>query len=120
MLWDTHMHTRYSGDSDAAPEAMAEAAVHAGLGGICLTDHYDWGYPNDPEMFLLDFEGYRRDIAALRAKYDGRLSVLWGVELGLVPEAAAENRRIAGGFPFDFIIGSSHVVNGVDPYYPAY
>lgn len=27
MLWDTHLHTRYSGDSTAEPEDMVQAAL---------------------------------------------------------------------------------------------
>ena len=54
MLWDTHMHTHFSGDSEADPENMVKAAIQKGLEGLCFTDHYDYDYPNDPELFLLD------------------------------------------------------------------
>ena len=37
MLWDTHLHTRYSGDSTAEPEDMVQAALQHGLDGICFT-----------------------------------------------------------------------------------
>ncbi len=30
------------------------------------------------------------------------------------------NRKAVTGHPFDFVIGSSHVVHGIDPYYPKY
>lgn len=120
MLWDTHMHTHHSGDSDAPPEAMIEAAIREGLGGICFTDHYDYDYPEEPEIFLLDFDAYRRESAILCDKYSGRLPVLWGVEIGLQPHLAAHNRTVTSALPFDFVIGSSHVVHGVDPYYRAY
>lgn len=55
MLWDTHMHTHHSGDSEAAMDDMIKAAIAAGLDGICFTDHYDYDYPEEPELFLLDF-----------------------------------------------------------------
>ena len=42
MLWDTHLHTRYSGDSTAEPEDMVQAALQHGLDGICFTDHIDY------------------------------------------------------------------------------
>ena len=45
MFWDTHMHCRFSGDSDADPNEMALAAAQKGLAGICFTDHIDWDYP---------------------------------------------------------------------------
>lgn len=120
MLWDTHMHTNYSGDSDAAPDTMVQAAIARGLDGLCFTDHFDYDYPDDPELFLLDFSSYQKEIATLRAGYEDKFSICWGVELGLQPHIADLNRRIASEYPFDFIIGSSHVVHGVDPYYSKY
>ena len=36
MLWDTHMHSQYSGDSDAPQEDMIRAAIRAKLPGICI------------------------------------------------------------------------------------
>lgn len=120
MLWDTHMHTRYSGDSDAAPEDMIKAALTKGLDGLCFTDHYDFDYPDDPELFLLDFFSYKEEILSLRQKYDGLIPVRWGIELGLQPQIADLNHNVAASHPFDFIIGSSHVVHGADPYYPSY
>ena len=41
MLWDTHLHTRYSGDSTAEPEDMVQAALQHGLDGIGFTDHIE-------------------------------------------------------------------------------
>ena len=47
MLWDTHMHTAFSGDSNASPKAMADQAQKLGLDGICVTDHLDYDYPKE-------------------------------------------------------------------------
>lgn len=47
MLWDTHMHTAFSTDSEASPESMIEASIELGLGGICITDHMDYDYPKE-------------------------------------------------------------------------
>ena len=120
MFWDTHVHTHFSGDSKAALADMAEAALRLNLDGLCFTDHYDYDYPGEPELFLLDFDRYRQETAALRQMYDGRLPIGFGIELGLQPHLAEHNRKIARSYPFDFVIGSSHVVHGNDPYYPSY
>lgn len=120
MFWDTHMHTHFSGDSDAALADMAEAALHLGLDGVCFTDHYDYDYPEEPELFLLDFDSYRQETAALRQIYADRLPICFGIELGLQPHLAEHNCMVTQSYPFDFVIGSSHVVHGRDPYYPAY
>jgi histidinol-phosphatase (PHP family) len=120
MLWDTHMHTHHSGDSDAPVEDMIRSAIDKGLAGVCFTDHFDYDYPDDPALFLLDFDACQKEIADYRIKYENRLPILWGVELGLQPAVTDTNLRTAASYPFDFIIGSSHVVHGMDPYYSHY
>lgn len=120
MLWDTHMHTSFSGDSDAAPESMAAAAARLGLGGICITDHLDIDYPDNPDQFLLDPDAYDTGIRRLQAKFRDRLPIRFGIELGLQPHLAQTYHDLLAAHDFDFVIGSSHVVHGADPYYPAY
>ena len=51
MLWDTHMHSQYSGDSDAPQEDMIRAAIRAKLPGICFTDHLDIDYKKEGRLY---------------------------------------------------------------------
>lgn len=120
MFWDQHMHCNFSGDSDALPEDMIKAGIAHGLSGICFTDHLDYDYPEEPNIFLLDFDNYFKELSDLREKYADKISVNIGIELGLQPQAAGQNLAVAEKYPFDFIIGSSHVVNHMDPYYPEF
>lgn len=120
MFWDQHMHCNFSGDSDALPEDMIKAGIAHGLSGICFTDHLDYDYPEKPNIFLLDFDNYFKVLSDLREKYTDKISVNIGIELGLQTQAAGQNLAVAEKYPFDFIIGSSHVVNHMDPYYPEF
>lgn len=120
MLWDSHMHTSFSGDSDASMHSMVEAAIACGLDGICITDHLDYDYPDEPDMFTLDLPAYCGQIHKLQSEYAGRLAVRRGIELGLQPHLAKRQNKLLTEYSFDFIIGSSHVVHGNDPYYPAF
>ncbi len=120
MLWDTHMHSRFSGDSKSEPKDMANAALLRGLSGICFTDHLDYDYPDDPELFLLDFSSYNKAIRALQKEYASRLKIFYGIELGLQPHLAKKHEEALKNNDFDFVIGSSHVVHGTDPYYASY
>ena len=119
-FWDTHIHSRFSGDSKAPQEDMLAAAIEKNLGGICFTDHLDIDYPGEPEAFLLDLPNYSASVLSLQEKYKERLPVRLGVELGLQPHLATVHSDILSQYPFDFVIGSSHVVHGLDPYYPVY
>ena len=120
MLWDTHMHSQFSGDSQTPQDAMIAAAINQSLSGICFTDHLDIDYPDEPETFLLDLPNYTSSVTALREQYKEQLPVLMGIELGLQPHLAAIHADILDQYPFDFVIGSSHVVHGLDPYYPQF
>lgn len=120
MLWDTHMHTFFSGDSEASADSMIEAAINCGLDGICITDHQDYDYPGNPDMFTLNLPAYRDCIRNMQHRYAGRLPVRFGIELGLQPHLAKIHANLLKEYDFDFVIGSSHVVHHADPYYPAY
>lgn len=120
MFWDTHMHSSFSGDSIASPESMAKAALSRGLCGICFTDHLDYDYPNDPDLFLLDLDTYCRSIQNLAQQYEGRLAICFGIELGMQPHLAQTHHQLLQDYDFDFVIASSHVVHQKDPYYDSY
>lgn len=63
-LWDTHMHSQFSGDSEAPQEEMISSAIEKGLAGICFTDHLDIDYPEEPNIFLLDLPNYTSSVLA--------------------------------------------------------
>ena len=117
-LWDTHMHSQFSGDSEAPQEEMISSAIEKGLAGICFTDHLDIDYPEEPNIFLLDLPNYTSSVLAYQEKYAAKLPIRLGIELGLQPHLAALHTDILSQYPFDFVIGSSHAVHGKDPYYP--
>lgn len=120
ILWDVHMHSHFSGDSDTPPEDMILSAKDIGLSGICFTDHLDIDYPDNPTAFLLDLPNYTTSVLALQEKYHKKFPINLGIELGLQPHLTGLHTDILSQYPFDFVIGSSHVVHGFDPYYPAY
>lgn len=118
MLWDTHMHCYFSGDSEAGPEDMIKAARAAGLSGICFTDHLDYDFPyNPPGLFELDLKAYGQEIIGLRDKYKNAFPVHYGIEIGVQPHLYEKLERIIAGGDYDQVICSSHVVDGMDLYY---
>lgn len=118
MLADMHMHTEFSQDSMAKLDSMAEKAISIGIDTICITDHVDWDFPEKDIIFDYDMDAYQESIARAREKYKGRLDIRMGVELGLQPQLAERYSRFLEAYPFDFVIGSVHLVHNRDPYYP--
>lgn len=120
-LYDCHLHTAFSGDSDTPPEEMVERARDIGLSGITITDHLDLKYKHDPGLFDLDLPAYREGVSTLKEKYGSpAFKILFGVELGLKTNCQAEHRKVLADNSFDFVIGSIHEVDGLDPYYPEF
>lgn len=118
MLADMHMHTEFSLDSCAKLDAMADCAISKGIRSICFTDHIDWDFPEKNMVFDFDVDAYQQAIHRTKEKYRGRLEILMGVELGLQPHLAERYTKFLEKYPFDFVIGSVHLVNNRDPYYP--
>ena len=116
-MFDYHMHTRVSFDAHETGEAMAKAALAAGLKEICFTDHLDY----DPlgKMGILAF-----DQAAYNAEYDNLelpgLKIRRGMEFGMTANNVAQFKKDLQRRPFDFVLGSIHFVDDVDVYFPEY
>ncbi|MBE6014076.1 MAG: histidinol-phosphatase HisJ family protein [Lachnospiraceae bacterium] len=122
MLADYHMHTEFSSDSNEPVENMIKRSIESGIKNICITDHYDLDYPHDPEEddFVFDTDKYFVQLNELKDKYKDKINLHIGVELGLQPHLMDRLRTYTNKYPFDFVIGSSHLVHGIDPYYPAF
>ena len=101
-------------------ESMILEGIRLGLKTMCFTEHLDLDYPYDEIDFSLDVPAYRQKLLDLRQKYRGKIEVLFGIELGLQPHLAPALRRVTDAHDFDFVIGSTHLVDRMDPYYPEY
>lgn len=101
---------------------MIKKGISLGLTSMCFTEHMDMDYvyikPEEQGIFELNTDSYLYELATLKSKYEGQIKILFGVELGVQPHLRRELALYAKSFPFDFIIASSHLCNGKDPYYP--
>ena len=80
-------HNHCEFSCDSKMTLQQAADTAAKLGiGIILTEHWDYEYPTNPEQFLFDRDAYFKK--------------------DKVPE----------GYPFDFVIGSIHMMNRLDLY----
>lgn len=120
MYSDSHIHSHFSGDSDTNPVEILEKAIKLNMLQICITDHHDFGFPETDLNFKLNLKEYYCALKELQSRYEKEIKLLIGCEIGLVPEAEKETAAFINGAPFDFIIGSSHLVNNQDPFYPQF
>ena len=121
-LSDCHLYCHFSSDSEASPESMIDNAVRLGLSHICFTDHNDYDYPKEDgkTVFLLDLDAYLEKISVLKKIYKDKIDVRIGVEQGLQPHLCEQINNYDPAHRLDFIIGSTHLVDGSDPYYPSF
>ncbi len=116
-MFDFHMHSRVSADSHEEPLAMALAARERGLQAICFTDHLDY----DPRGILT---GWAFDTAEYNAAYDDLsvpgLEICRGMEFGMLPDNQDTMASDLARRPFDFVIGSVHFIQQIDPYFPEF
>lgn len=113
-MFDYHMHSSFSADSQMAMEEACQTAVQKGLAEIVFTEHLDYFYPNCSLVFQFDYGEYARCVEEMQERFRGNLTVLKGVEIGLHPSVEEKNRQFVADHSFDFIIGSVHICADLD------
>lgn len=109
MIFDTHMHTEFSTDSNMKLEdAIKEAQKHNY--GIIITEHLDPTYPAEAE-FKCDIDNYLKTYTPYRSN-----NVLLGIEIGLSDIKSSYDDSIGVNYELDYIIGSIHTVYRDDIY----
>ncbi len=122
IIADYHLHTHHSGDSQAPMDDMIKSAIEKGLSEICFTEHMDMDYPKCSDLpddpFTLDVDAYRDEVLKCKEIYNGRITIKFGVELGMQEHIASQNLNFISQNDFDFVIASMHLLDRKDPYYP--
>ncbi len=121
IRYDCHLHSDFSGDSDTPCEMQVRRALELGLSGLCFTEHHDPDYPPDEGIgFTVNFADYFARMQKIREQFANRIRIGIGMEFGIQPHLGGVLLELSGRWPFDFIIASQHILDGKDPYDPAY
>jgi len=113
MIFDSHVHSYMSGDSHTPPEEEIRRAEALGL-GLVFTEHMDYDLVSTVS-FEVDVEKY----LPLYEKFRGP-GVCLGLEIGLTHQSNEWNAALAKDPRLDFVLGSIHMVNGLDIYTDLY
>ena len=120
MNVDFHLHSNFSGDCDTPLDTQIRAAIDAHIELLCITEHLDQDYPHDCIDFSLDIPAYLDAYRKMKEKYQDQIQLLFGIELGLQPHLGEFCQQLCKTYPFDFVLGSTHVSSGIDPYFESY
>ena len=115
-MFDCHVHSNFSGDSDMDAETACFSAIEHSLSGIAFVDHLDYDFPGEEFDDIIDFEEYLKLLDCLRAKYGSRLEIIKGIEVGIQPHVIEQSASFVRSHDFDYVLGSVHIVDGLDPY----
>jgi len=118
--FDLHTHHDRCGHARGKIRDYIEAAIDKGLNIIGIADHSpyftsdeDQPYPHIA-MGKSQFPEYVNEVLQLKQLYSGKIEVLLGVESDFFPEQADIYRSCFDRYPFDYIIGSVHHVDGIN------
>ena len=111
---DYHMHTPLCGHAVGSPEEYIRFGLKAGLKEMGFSDHAPMVHEPMPgiTMDLDELPLYHRMIEEVRAKYAGRIIIKTALESDFIPGFEAKTKAIIDGYPYDYIIGSVHFING--------
>lgn len=117
MYSDYHVHSLFSFDSEEDLANIINRAICLGMKEIAITDHQEFRWPVKNQNPSINTEEYFFAIDLLNDKYNGKIHILKGVELGLMEGTKSKCQNFIHTNSFDFVIGSCHIVNNTDPYY---
>lgn len=109
-LSDYHIHSKYSFDSNEELNNICEAVIERGITEICFTEHFEFSAPKSD--IWPDISEWNKCIDECRARYDGKLVILQGMEIGQPQHHGEEAKRLIEELHdrLDFIIASIHIV----------
>lgn len=113
-MFDFHMHSSVSFDASGNPEDMVKAAEQRGLREICFTDHIEYELGVAQQTMVFTTEQYN---AAYDHLISSTVKIRKGFEFGLKPNNQEDLKRELLRRPFDFVIGSVHMVHEQDVYF---
>ena len=99
VLQNLHTHSAYCDGKDT-PEQVIHAAIEKGFGGIGFSGHSYMFYSPDHSMSLEGTEEYKKEIKALKQKYQGVIDVFLGLEFDMYSEIDMSG--------YEYMIGGLH------------
>lgn len=102
-----HTHSNYC-DGKASPREMVEFAVSHGFTHLGFSGHCPLPFKNT--YSITDYEGYCREVRALKEEYKDRIVIHLGLEMDYVPGMLEDFTPLIEQGNLEYIIGSIHLI----------
>lgn len=114
MIADYHIHTEMCGHASGTLDELVEAAIERGLDEVGIADHMPLLYFEDRDLAMAaeDLPLYVERVLDLRERFRGRIEVRLGIEADYHLETQAQRMEMIEGYPWDYVIGSVHILDG--------
>jgi len=119
MLIDYHLHNHFSPDSESDTVKLLEKERELGIKDICITNHSEWfGHKEgEPGIFNYNdavkrFKTIQEELDELRSQFTD-MNISFGAELQYQESQLDDLKRFIESLPFDFIIGSVHIIDNI-------
>ena len=111
---DCHVHTRWCGHAGGEMRDYVEAAISQELPQIGFAAHMPITIPSEDKLYLSREEMalYAEEIRRLREEYAGTIDVLMGGECDFAPGQESEVEAAINAYPFDYMLGAVHFIDG--------
>jgi histidinol-phosphatase (PHP family) len=124
MISDYHIHTYLCRHASGEPRAYVERAIGLGMDELGFADHLPFlaGWTprhvaaDDWAMGIDELDDYVTLVRELQSEYAGDIRVLLGIEADYIEDTLDETARVLSDYPFDYAIGSVHVIGDRFPF----
>lgn len=118
-IYDMHLHTRLSEDApqdiENTVDSYCKLALKSGFSHLAFTDHKD--IITEPGAVNCDLYELERQCDAAKRRYEGKLDIMFGVELAHAHTHKVPAKEILSAHKFDFVLGSLHILSDNTDFY---
>lgn len=107
MYKDCHVHTKISHDGISSMQEYLEISAQKSVDEITFTEHYDVYDGLKTNLKTLNVDNYLASYKKMQESTNAKFN--FGIEIGLQPDISENIKALVAKYPFDFIIGSSHI-----------
>ncbi|MBQ5926436.1 MAG: histidinol-phosphatase HisJ family protein [Clostridia bacterium] len=94
-----HTHSTYCDGKNSLEDVVLEA-IHKGFESIGFSSHSDMPFSSFPSLYNRKVPDYKREITALKEKYQGKIKLFCGVEWDMLTETDFSQ--------FEYVLGAKH------------
>ncbi len=117
-LPDLHIHTPFCGHASGTMEQTVQRAINLGLGEIGFAGHlfYPHGFVEPMKNCVIPEEQFPKfvsEVFRLQQIYRDRITIHLATEADYIKDFVDSTKATCRSYPFDYVIGSVHILDGV-------